>query len=350
MSCMRAVTLSAGMLAFLLVLPRPAAVDEASDFYRGRTVRIVVGGSSGGAYDTAARIVANHMARNVPGNPSIVVENMAGSASLQMANYVYNKAPRDGTVIGMPNSNILFEPQLKLLSRSGGSVEFDLNRFTWLGTAIQEPQIMWVMSNGPVKSVADAKTRETIIGATAVGADNYTLSVVLNRILGTRLKLISGYAGPPEILLAAERGEVEGSIGALSNLTVGKQDWWRAGKLRVLVQFGGERHPLINDVPTAIELAEREPDKQMFRFIALKFKMARVFFLPPDMPANRVETLRRAFDETMKDAAFLKQASVVGLDVDPIDGNGTTKLVQEIQGTPAAIVDKLRALIESSTR
>jgi tripartite-type tricarboxylate transporter receptor subunit TctC len=290
------------------------------------------------------------MARHVPGNPSIVVENMAGAASLQMANYIYNRAPRDGTVIGVPNSNILFEPQLKLLSRSGGSVEFDLNRFIWLGTAIQEPQIMWVMSNGPVKSIDDTKTRETIIGATAVGADNYTLSVVLNRILGARLKLISGYAGPPEILLAAERGEVEGSIGALSNLTVGKQEWWRTGKLRVLVQFGSERHPIIKDVPTAIELAEREADAQMFRFIALKFKMARVFFLPPDTPAGRIGVLRRAFDETMKDAAFLSQASVVGLDVNPIDGNVTTKLVQEIQDTPDAVVDKLRTIIEPSAR
>jgi tripartite-type tricarboxylate transporter receptor subunit TctC len=331
-------------------LHSPTIAQEASDFYRGKTIRIVVGGSAGGAYDTAARLVANHMARHVPGAPSIVVENMAGAASLQMANYVYNRASHDGTVIGMPNSNILLEPRLKLLSRSGGRVEFDLNRFIWLGTAMQEPQIMWVMSSGAVKSVDDAKTKETIIGATAVGADNYTLSVILNGTLGTRLKLISGYAGPPEILLAAERGEVEGSIGALSNLTVGKQEWWRAGKLRVLVQFGRERHPTIKDVPTAIELAERDADAQMFRFIALKFKMARVFFLPPDTLASRVEVLRRAFDETMSDPAFLRQSSTIGLDVNPIDGAGTTKLVQEIQETPDAVVDKLRTLIEPTAR
>src|SRR5262249_49929525 len=133
-------------------------------------------------------------------------------------------------------------------------------------------------------------------------------------------------------------------------LTVGKQDWWRAGKLRVLVQFGRERHPAIKNVPTAVELAERDADRQMFRFISLKFKMARVFFLPPNAPANRVAALRRAFDQTMTDPAFLKQASTIGLDVDPIDGESTTKLVQEIQDTPADIVDTLRTIIEPSAR
>ena len=257
--------LSAATLAFLLVSSGPpTAAQEASDFYRGKTIRIVVGGSTGGAYDTAARIVASHMARHVPGNPSIVVENMAGAASLQMANYVYNRAPRDGTVIGVPNSNILFEPQLKLLSRSGGSVEFDLNRFIWLGTAIQEPQVMWVMSNGPVKSIDDAKTRETIIGATAVGADNYTLSVVLNRILGTRLKLISGYAGPPEILLAAERGEVEGSIGALSNLTVGKQEWWRPASFASSSSLAASATPLSKTCRPQLSLPSARPMRRCF--------------------------------------------------------------------------------------
>ena len=272
---------------------------------------------------------------------------MYGAASLKMANYVYNKAPRDGTVIGVPNSNLLLEPQLKLLSRKGGVVQFDLNRFIWVGTAIQEPQIMWVMRDGPFRSIDDLKRMKAIVGATEVGTDNYTLSLVMNRLFGTRLDIVAGYPGPNEVILAAERGEVQGSIGALSNLTIGKRDWWVAGTARVLVQFGSERNPLLPDVPTAVELAATRADADMLRLIALKFKMARVFFLPPQTPPQRVSALRRAFDETMQDPAFLDQARTVGLDISPIDGDGTARLVAQIQATPVPVVDALRAVIDA---
>ena len=199
-----------------LVAAVPARADDAADFYRGKTIHILVGGSSGGAYDTAARMLAMHMGRHLPGAPALVVGNMYGAASLKMANYVYNKAPRDGTVIGVPNSNLLLEPQLKLLSRKGGVVQFDLNRFIWIGTAIQEPQIMWVMRDGPFRGVDDLKRMKAIVGATEAGADNYTLSLVMNRLFGTRLEIVAGYPGPNEVILAAERGEVQGSIGAMS--------------------------------------------------------------------------------------------------------------------------------------
>jgi tripartite-type tricarboxylate transporter receptor subunit TctC len=328
--------------------PSSAAADEISDFFHGKTIHIIVGAATGAAYDTAARLLATHMTRHVPGNPSIVVENMVGAASLKMVNYVYNSAPHDGTVIGEPNSSILLEPRLKLLSRNGGNVQFDLDRLLWLGTAMQEPQILWFLSHGPIESVDDLKTQKAIVGATDTGSDNYVLPTIVNKMLGTKMEIVAGYPGPNDFFVAAERGELQGAATALSNLRVDRKDWWEAHTARVLVQFGTERDRLLPDVPTAIELAPNESEAQMMRFLALKYKMARVFFLPPETPIERAEALRRAFDETMKDPLFLDQSKQLGFDISPLSGEDTTKFVQQIQTTPASIVDGLRAMIAPS--
>jgi tripartite-type tricarboxylate transporter receptor subunit TctC len=290
-------------------------------------------------------MLAAHMAPHIPGTPAIVVENMVGAASLKMTNYVYNSAPHDGTVIGEPNSSILLEPRLKLLSRNGGAVQFDLDRLQWLGTAMQEPQILWFLRNGPVQSVADLKTQKAVVGATDTGSDNYVLPTIINKMLGTKMDIVAGYPGPNDFFVAAERGELQGAATALSNLRIDRKDWWEANKARVLIQFGTARDPLLADVPTATELAPNESEAQMMQFLALKYKMARVFFLPPDTPATRVEALRRAFDATMKDPLFLDQAKQAGFDINPLSGEDTTKLVRKIQDTPAPVVDGLRAMI-----
>jgi tripartite-type tricarboxylate transporter receptor subunit TctC len=328
----------------------PASADTVADFYRGKSVRLIVGAPPGGAYDVAARIIARHLGRHIPGNPSLVVESMPGAASLILANYLYNRGPRDGTAMGMPNSNILLEPRLRILSRSGGSVQFDIGKFAWLGSAAQEPQVMWLMKSAPVSSFDQLKDQKMFMAATAVGADNYTLPVLLNEIFGAKLSPVTGYQGPADFFIAAERGEVQGAVGALSNVTVNRGDWWREGRLQVLVQFGTERRREIKDVPTAIERAQAQADRQMLEFYALKFSIARALMLPPEVPAERLKALQAAFDATMTDPEFQDEARKLGLELDPINAQAIQRLIQIVSETPEPVVERLRNLISGPSR
>ena len=241
------------VLAFVLGLSSAARADEVADFYRGKTVEMLIGGAVGGGYDLAGRTVANHMGRHIPGNPGIVVRNMPGATSLIMTNNLYNVARRDGTVIGMPTSNIPLEQRLKLISPDGSNVKFELARFGWIGTPVQEPQITWVWHTAPVHSVDDLRKVAIRMGATTSSADNHLIPTIVNQLLGTRMQTVTGYIGQNEIFLAAERGEVQGNNTGLSNITVNKADWLRDGKVRILLQYGVERLPSLPAVPTAVE-------------------------------------------------------------------------------------------------
>lgn len=334
--------------AALLVTAAAAAAAQAEpveDFYRGKTIELLIGGASGGGYDLAGRTVANHLGRHIPGNPNFVVRNLPGATSLIMTNQLYNVSKRDGTVIGMPLSNIPLEPRLKLISPDGANVRFDVDRFGWIGTPVQEPQVFWVWHTAPAKSFADLKTGKIIMGATAASADNYMLSHLMNQTLGTRMEFVTGYQGQSEINLAVERGEVQGNTTGLTNLVVTKADWIRQGRIRMLVQFGGERVAEIKEVPAVVELAASEDDREIWRFFTSKFKMARPLALPPEVPAERVTALQDAFDATMRDPQFLEEAKQIGLQIDPLGGEAIRQLIAQMQATPEALVERLRRLL-----
>jgi tripartite-type tricarboxylate transporter receptor subunit TctC len=341
----RRALLAAGTASVLLPT-RSHAADSVADFYKGKSIRMLIGAAAAGGYDVAGRAVADHISRYIPGNPAIVVENMPGATSLVMTNYLYNSAARDGTVMGMPNNTVPLEPKLKMLSRDGGNVKFDLSRFNWVGTPVQEPQILWVLSTA-ARDIDDLRTRKVVMGSTGPGADNYTLPQIVNHVLGTKLEIVTGYQGINEIFLAAERGEVQGNTGGVSNLFGSRPDWVRDGKVRVLMQFGTERVAQLEDVPTAMELATSDIDRDLLRFYALKFNMARPLALPPDVPVERVQALQDAFDATMRDPLYQKEATDAGLDLNPLGGVAVTKLIEEIQATPDAVVDRLRQILTS---
>jgi tripartite-type tricarboxylate transporter receptor subunit TctC len=326
----------------------PALAQSPGDFYKGKPVRMIIGAAVGGGYDLPGRVMQAHMGRHIPGNPTIVVENMPGAASLIMTNFLYNRAPRDGTVMGMPNNSVPLEPRLRILSRDGGDVRFDVSKFLWIGSPVQEPQILWTLSAN-ARNFDDLKNRRVIIGSMAVGADNYTLPFLANRILGTRMEIVPGYKGTSDTFMAAEQGEIHGGGTSLLNLMVSRGEWLRSGKAGFVLNFGLNRLPQLPDVPTAAELATTQADRELFRFIAMKFAMSRPLAFPPDVPQDRVDAMRRAFDETMKDPAFLADAKKIGLDVDPVSGVEIQKLVEEIQATPEAVVDRLRALLKAPT-
>jgi tripartite-type tricarboxylate transporter receptor subunit TctC len=333
------------LCSLVLFVSSTAHADPVADFYRGKTIELAIGAGAAGGYDIAGRTVANHMSRHIPGNPNIIVRNMPGAAGLIATNYLYNVAKHDGTVIGMPTSNVPLEPRLRLLSPDGSNIKFDLGRFAWIGTPLQEPQVTWVWHTAPAASVDDLKSHEILMGSTTASSDNSILPLLANELLGTRMKPVTGYKGQNEINLAAERGEVQGNNTGLSNLTVNKPDWMRDHKVRILLQFGSERLPQLKDVPTVIELASSAADRAVLAFYSLKFTMARPLLLPPDVPAERAAALQAAFAATMKDPLYLDEARRIGLETNWLGAKEIADRVREINETPQSVVDRLRDLL-----
>ena len=271
--------------------------------------------------------------------------NVPGATGLIMTNHLYNRSKRDGTVIGMPNTNVIFEPTLKVLSREGGAVQFELDKFTWLGTPVQEPQILMVARTAPAPTLEAMKTTKNIFGSSGVGADNYTLPQVVNRIWGARNEIVLGYKSPTDIFLAIERGEVHGVSAALSTFLVNKSDWLNSGFVNLVMQFGYERVRELPNLPTAIEQAPNPEAAEMLRFIAAKFALARPFALPPGTPPERAAALRAAYEATLKDPAFIADIKRLGIAITPINGDEMTKMIAAIQATPAERIERLRAII-----
>jgi tripartite-type tricarboxylate transporter receptor subunit TctC len=336
------------LLAVTLALAPPGAAraaDTEADFYRGKTITFMVGAAAGAAYDLVGRAVAAHLRAHIPGEPAIVVQNMPGAASLVMVNHLYNRAPKDGTVLGLPLNGILLEPRLNLYSGNGASVMFDLGRMGWIGSPSQQPQVLWVWQAAPFKSFKDIQAGKVTFGATSPSADNYILPLMLNRLLGTRIEIVTGYQAVNDIFLAAERGEIQGNTTPFSTITIGRGDALAQGKIRVLAQFGGERLAKLPDVPTGRELAADEGTRRVLDLYALKFKSAFPIVLPPDVPGDRVAALRKAFDDTMWDPAFLATAARSGLDVSPTSGPDVETIIHAIASADQGTVDALKKAI-----
>jgi tripartite-type tricarboxylate transporter receptor subunit TctC len=322
-----------------------AQAQSVAEFYRGKTIEFLIGAAAAGGYDVVGRLIASHMPRHIPGQPTIVVRNMPGATGLIMTNHLYNVARRDGTAIGMPTSNVPLEPRLRLISPDGSNIKFDVSRMSFIGTPLQEPQVTWLWHTAPARTVDDLKAQTILMGATTPSADNSVLPLLVNALLGTRMQVVAGYQGQNEINIAAERGEVQGNNTGLSNLTVNKADWLRDGKVRILIQYGTERLATLKDVPTVMELAATDADRALLRFYALKFNMARPVVLPPEVPADRVAALQAAFEATMRDQAYLDDARRIRLDVNWLGSREITEQVRQVQETPQAIVDRLRELL-----
>jgi tripartite-type tricarboxylate transporter receptor subunit TctC len=347
---MRCLTAFAALLLSGFLAGGSARADPVSDFYRGKTIRLIVGAAAGGGYDIVGRVVASRLGVHIPGNPSVVVENLAGAGGLVMANSFYNSAPRNGTAIGLPTNAIPLEPRLKILTRNGGTAGFDLGELGWLGSAAQQPQVLYVWHDVPVKTAADLKTMQVLMGTLGVGTDSYTLPLLMNEIMGTKLKVVPGYVGESDTLVAMERGEIQGNTAGLANLLSAEPEWLREGKIRILVQFGRERLPELPDVPAAPELASSDIDRDMLRFFALKYDMAYTLIAPPGVPAERLAALRNAFDATMKDPEYIAAAKKISLPINPLSGDEVTKLVAQIQDAPQYVVDRLRSTLDKASQ
>jgi tripartite-type tricarboxylate transporter receptor subunit TctC len=335
-------TLLGAAISFFALTPGLARADAVSDFYRGKTINFIVGAAAGGGFDLTARPLAPFLSKYIPGHPNIVIQNMPGAAGIIMTNYLANGAASDGTMIGMGQNGVPYEPILRTVSPDGRNVNYDPRKLQWIGTPVREPQVSWVSDKSGVKTWQDLKTKTVRFGATSPAGDNAVFPALANELLGLKSAIITGYQGVPEIFQAIESGELDANNTAYSNLTMSKADALRNGTVRIIMQFGVERVPSLKDVPTLLELVNNPDDERMLRFISLKFEMSRPIYAPPGIPADRLEALRTAFDKAVADPEFLALANRAGLEIDPLDGKSITKIVDEVMDTPQPVIDRTR--------
>jgi tripartite-type tricarboxylate transporter receptor subunit TctC len=335
----------ASALAASAALPmRPAT---AADFYDGKILHFLVGIPPGGSYDLMPRFLASHIAKYIPGNPKIVVENMPGAGSLTMMNYLYYKAPHDGTVIGFPMNTMLLEPSLGLVGGGAGGPHFDLSRMAWVGTPGQDPSVAWIAGDSPVRTFEDLRTRGATFGTSNAGADGTVLANLCNKLLGTKIKIVSGYAGTAEYVGAFEKGEVDGAVTLYAALMASHSDWIKSGRIRLLAQFGTERSPELPDIPTGVELATNDDARAMLRFYGTKFSAAYPVVLPPDVPADQIRIIRQAFAKTMQDPDFKAKIESLHVSGGAVSPETVEAFVRSIDNAPPALVEKLRAVLQA---
>jgi tripartite-type tricarboxylate transporter receptor subunit TctC len=318
------------------------AQEDVADFFRGKQLRMIVGSAVGGGYDLLARIVARHIVNHIPGHPSVIVQNQPAAGGVAMTNQLYGQGPKDGTVIGVPINGIPTAPLLQ------SGAQFDASRLIWLGSTSREAYVAFVWHSAPVRSIGDLATREVAVGATTPGTTMVDFPLLVNDLLGLKFKVVRGYQGTPQINLAIERGEVAG-MGGIGWASVKAQtpQWIAERKIRVLAQYGLARHAELADVPTMLELARSEADRQAMMMLFARTEYGRPYFLPPDVPAARVVALRRAFDATMKDRAFLAETAKLQYDVDPLTGEQVQGLMARLGATPRDVVARVRAALEA---
>ena len=330
------------LCALMLAASTPAlAQEDVASFFRGKTIRLMVGIGVGSGYDINARLLARHMANHIPGNPTIIVQNQPGAGSLTMTNQLFAAGPFDGTAIGASFNGM---PTTPLLQPQGA--RFEPTKLNWLGSTNRETQASYVWHTTPVETLTDVAKTEVIIGAQAPGSTQYDYPVLVNALFGYKFKVITGYEATPKIHLAMERGEVHGTLANWSTLKAINLDWVKEKKIKMLAQWALKAHPELAGVPMALDLAKTDADRQAMELALARLEYGRPFFLPPNVPADRVQALRRAFDATMKDPAYLAEAEKLKIDVEPLTGEQVAELVAKVNATPAETVARVRTAMQ----
>lgn len=330
------------MRCFLLVATGlfivPAAADDIEKFYQGRQIQMFVGSAVGSGYDINARAVARHYGRHIPGSPSVIVQNQPGAGGLIMTNSLANTAPKDGTAIGATINGV---PTAHLLQPS--AVRFDPTKLNWIGSSNRDLQVFYVWHDVPVHKLEDILTKEIVVGATTRGTSTVDFPLVANKILGLRLKIVSGYSGTAQIHKAMESGEVQGVPAlAWASLRTLNSDWLANKKIKILAQWNMPPRDELADVPSVSSLAKSDIDRAALRLLTSRLEAGRPFLAPANVPADRVAALRQAFDQTMKDPAFLTEATKLNLDISPMTGQEITSLVDELSAIPESVIEKVR--------
>jgi tripartite-type tricarboxylate transporter receptor subunit TctC len=328
----------AGML--IASVAGQSRADPVADFYRGRTIELDVGTGVGGGYDANARLVARHLGRFLPGNPTILVNNMPGGGGIRAANALYNKAARDGAVIGTFSNAMITEPLL-----GGSGALFAPASFTWIGSASRENGLCVAARDSRVASWSDLLDRELIVGTAAPGTTTYMYPVMLRNLFGARFKPVTGYPDGGQIALALERGEVQSICQTYSSIKIGHPDWLRDRRVRPLIALGLTRIGELPELATAFELAKDAEQSQILKVILAPTLAGRPFVAPPGIPQERAQALRQAFAAMTRDPVFLEDARALRMDIEPAQSSEIEALVQEIYALPESLIAKTRRAV-----
>jgi tripartite-type tricarboxylate transporter receptor subunit TctC len=330
-----------GLGFIAITMAAPAQAQSVADFYKGKTITVIVGYSAGGGYDLYARALTRHMGKHLPGNPGFIVQNLTGAGSLNAANNIYNVAAKDGTVFGTFARGLAIEPLI-----GTARVKFEAPKFTWLGSGTNEISVCATWHTSPIKTWKDALTKQFAVGGEGAGSDPDTYSALVRNVFGVKLKLVTGYHGTSDIILAIERGEVDGRCGwSWSSIKSTRAAWVKENKLNYLIHISDTKAPELQHVPLLNDFANAR-QKQMLKLITSRQTMGRPFAAPPGVPADRAQALRRAFDATLKDPAFLAEAEKLKLDVNPVTGEEVDRLIAELYTAPKDIVEEARKAIK----
>ncbi len=320
-----------------LGLTGPVIAQESFD----KPITINVAGTSGGGLDLVARLLSRHLGRHVPGKPNVIVQNMPGAGGIRAANYLADSAPRDGSVWAVFAGGPIIEPLIG--ARNPG---YDMSKFNWIGATTKDFGLCVAIGTSGFKTVEDARAREMVVAGTGAGSETDTYPIVLNEVLKTKFKLITGYLGTKETIMAMENGEAHGRCSfALSAIKITRPEWLRDKKLNILFQLAMEKSPELPDAPLVFDYLDNEADRQLMELMVATKAIALPFAAPPGVPSARLETLRRAFDATVKDPEFLADAKKMLLDSDPTTGEETQKIIAKLYQTPPDVVERAKKLL-----
>jgi tripartite-type tricarboxylate transporter receptor subunit TctC len=332
----------AAALPLLMAIHTHASAGPVEDFYQGKQIRFIISSATGGDYDQWSRLIARHFGKYVPGKPTIVPQNMPGGGQIIATNYLFNAAPQDGTqdgsVIGMIGRNL---PNDALLKKEG--VRFDPVKFNWLGSPELTNRVCTAIEGAPVQKVQDLFQQELLVGGAGAGTAVSTTPTLLARLLGMKFKLVEGYGSSQGVLLAMERGEVQGICQSLSSLRGSRPEWFESGKLKVL--FNTERQPVPGlNAPSVFDFVKSEDQRKILSLYTSSVELGRPIVAPPGVPKDRVEALRKALADTLKDPELLEEAKRQGMEMTYVSGPEIETLIADLMSTPADIVDKMREL------
>jgi tripartite-type tricarboxylate transporter receptor subunit TctC len=320
--------------------PAVGHAQSIESFYRSNSLKLIVGSDAGGGYDSYARALGAHIGSHIPGNPNVVVQNMPGASGLKATNYIYNSAPKDGSVLGAVNSQMTLQP---LFSTNG--VQFDPFKLNWLGTMGKQLNLCFTWYTSPVKTVEDAQKRETTVAATSASGAYALVPNILNTVIHTKFKVISGYdtAGTS---LAVERGEVDGLCGiSYSTLMTSNPSWVTEKKINMLTELGRDRDPRFPDLPMAIDMVKDPGDKKMLDVILVVQEVGRPIIAPPGIAQDKLVVLRKAFEETMKDKAFLVEAQKRQLEIDMLTHTQVEEMIKGAYTAPKDVIERAGKLL-----
>jgi tripartite-type tricarboxylate transporter receptor subunit TctC len=333
---------AASLASALAVLSAVAGIARAqadAKLFAGKTITIIVSYSAGGGYDFYGRLVARHLGKYLDGNPTVIVKNMSGAGGLAGANYLYNVAPRDGTTLGVINQNAAVG---QVLGAPG--IQYDSRQFAWIGRIGSGVEVSYAWHTSPAKTIEEAKTHEVVIGGSGPTSTSEVLPRVMNQLIGTKFKLVSGYPDGQAGTLALERGEIDAYTTAWAVVKSRNAAWLRDKAISILVQYALERAPDLPDIPTTVELANNEEDRQVFALMASGDSVGRSIMAPPGPPPERIAALRTALEATVKDPDFLEEARLAHYDIDWLPGERLQQMMANVLNMSPAVVAKAKSL------